>query len=236
MTTAALIKRWMSVLGVLAALITTGCSYDPPIITATHIIEDAAQTLERFRRHKDLKAYADLLPKARAVIIFPQLIKVGFLAGGQIGTGILVARTRDGTWSGPSFHTLVAGSFGAQIGVQDTAVVMVVRSDAALQAILAHQGKLGADIGATVGFAGVGLQAATTTNLGADVLAFANANMGAYLGGALDGAILAVRNDLNEGLYGKGATPETILAVQPGEPATNRYWATTKRLRDVLGP
>jgi len=230
------IRRWGAALGMVAALATAGCSYDPPIITATQLIEDAAQTLERFRRHKDLKEFATLLPEARAVIVLPQVIKAGFLAGGQIGNGIMVARTKEGTWSGPSFHTLVAASFGVQLGIQDTAVVMIVRSDPALRAILEHQGKLGADIGATVGFAGVGYQAATTTNLGADVLAFGNANMGAYLGGALDGAILSVRNDLNEGLYTRGATPETILASPPGEPATNRYWSTTKRLRDALGP
>ena len=87
----------------------------------------------------------------------------------------------------------------------------MVRNDIALEAILEHQGKFGADAGITVGLFGVGMEAATTTNLNADVLAFAHSKVGLFGGVSLEGAVLARRNDLNEAFYGQGATPREIV-------------------------
>ncbi|MDD9878841.1 MAG: lipid-binding SYLF domain-containing protein [Magnetovibrio sp.] len=201
---------------------------EPPALIAKHLIDQAAQTLERFRVHKDLKNYVQHLPTARGLVILPQVVKAGLFAGGEAGNGVLVARTPGGGWSNPTFHTFGAASFGLQVGVQDTAVVLVVRSDGALQSILKHQGKLGADIGASVGVVGVGFEASTTTNVGADVLAFANTNMGAFLGSSLEGGVLAVRRDLNEAFYGAGAKPAAILSGKLVNPAS-------RRLLDALG-
>lgn len=201
---------------------------EPPDLTARNLVEQAAQTLERFRAHKELKGYADFLPGAAAVVILPQVLKASFIGGGEAGNGVLVARKPDGSWSDPAFHTLGAASIGLQIGVQDTALVLIIRSPGALDSILRHQGKLGADIGASVGVAGIGLEASTTSNLGVDVLAFANTNMGAYMGGSLEGSVLAIRRDLNEAYYGVGAKPHEILSGQRKAPGA-------KRLIEMLG-
>ena len=56
------------------------------------------------------------------------------------------------------------------------------------------------------------MESSTTTNFEADILAFANSNIGAYLGISLEGAVIARRRDLNEGFYGKGATPKNIFS------------------------
>ena len=55
-------------------------------------------------------------------------------------------------------------------------------------------------------------EAATTSNLGADIIGFAVSNVGAYIGGSVEGAVLVTRRDLNEAVYGMGATPEGIIA------------------------
>ncbi len=185
---------------------------EPPGLTASNLMTTASQTVERFRQHKDLKEFAGMLDEAHATVILPTVIKAGFFAGGEAGNGVLVRRNGDGSWGYPAFYTLGAASFGLQAGVQDTAIVLIIRSEGALQSILKHQGKLGADTGATVGGRGVGMEASVTTNLGADIVAFANSNVGAYLGATLEGAVLAKRRDLNEAFYGEGATPDTILA------------------------
>jgi len=185
---------------------------EPPGLTTKNLIVTAAQTVERFRQHKELKGFSGLLDAAHAVVILPTVIKAGFFAGGEAGNGVLIRHNADGSWGQPVFNTLGAASFGLQIGVQDTAIVLIIRNEGALRSILKHQGKLGADTGASVGGVGVGLEASVTTNLGADIVAFASSNIGAYLGASLEGAVLATRRDLNEAFYGKGATPETILA------------------------
>jgi len=200
-------------------LLVAGCDRwdEPPTLTTKHLIVEAAQTIERFRVHKDLKNFTDELDRAAAVVVLPNVIKAGFFAGGEAGNGVLLKKTADG-WSYPAFYTLGAASFGLQVGVQDTAIVLILRNPGALDSVLRHQGKIGADTGATVFVQGVGMEASTTTNLGADILAFANSNVGAYLGASLEGAVLATRHDLNRAYYGQEATPDTILSGQSKNP------------------
>jgi lipid-binding SYLF domain-containing protein len=103
-----------------------------------------------------------------------------------------------------------AGSFGLQIGAEASEIVLVLRTPKAVQAVIKHQGKLGGDIQMTMGQVGAGLEAATTTNVGADIVGFTHGT-GLYMGVSLEGAVIARRNDLNEAYYGRGATPQTIV-------------------------
>ena len=57
------------------------------------------------------------MKQSKAVLIFPELYKGGFILGAEGGYGILSARGGDG-WSQPAFYDLVAGSLGLQIGGQ----------------------------------------------------------------------------------------------------------------------
>lgn len=178
---------------------------------ASGVVDDAVYTVNRFKKLPELSTFRKYIDDAKAVVVLPTVIKAGFIGGGEGGNGVLLVRGADGAWSEPAFYTLGAASIGLQAGIQDTEVILVIRSADALQAILEHQGKLGADAGMTMGVVGVGMEAATTTNMGADVLAFANAVLGAYGGASFEGAVLARRNDLNEAFYGVGAQPKTIL-------------------------
>ena len=176
------------------------------------LIAEAVDTLYQFSLHENLKHYKKFLEKAAGIVIFPEVIKAGWVAGGEAGNGVLLERRAAGTWSDPSFHTLAAASIGFQFGVQNTAVVLVFKTREALRSVIKHQGKVGADIGATMVFYGIGAEAATTSNLGADIIGFAVSNVGAYIGGSIEGAVLVTRRDLNEAVYGAGATPEGIIA------------------------
>ncbi|MBM09907.1 MAG: hypothetical protein CMF69_10110 [Magnetovibrio sp.] len=146
------------------------------------------------------------------MVILPEVVKASWFAGAETGDGVLLARHAPSQWSDPSFLTLAAASFGLQLGIQNTSILLVLRTPGALQSIIKHQGKVGADFGATVVFYGMGAEAATTSNLGADIVAFAAPNVGAYMGGSLEGSVLITRRDLNEAVYGVGATPQGIIA------------------------
>ncbi len=214
---------------VFAALWLSACASlsAPPIDTARTLVADAVETLYQFSLQKSLKEYTKFMPDAAAVVILPDVVKGGWIFAAEAGNGVLLAKQPDGSWSDPSFHTLTAASFGLQVGVQDTSVVLIIRSQKALDAILKHQGKIGADIGATAIYAGAGMEASTTSNLGADVVAFATPVLGAYIGGSLEGSVLVVRRDLNEAVYGTGATPWDILAGR-------RKTDIAKSLKDAL--
>ncbi|MFQ5765375.1 MAG: lipid-binding SYLF domain-containing protein [Rhodospirillales bacterium] len=207
-------KHMMLVAGLVAGLFgLQACQEftETPAEGSARLVDWSADTVENFARLPQLKEFAKSLPDARAVLILPAIVKAGFFVGAEGGSGVLVAREPDGSWGQPAFYTLGAASFGLQLGLQDTETVLVIRNDGALQAIIDHQGKFGADIGITAGFYGAGMEASTTTNLGVDVLAFTNAKVGAFAGASLEGAVLARRRDMNEAFYGAGATPRGIV-------------------------
>ncbi len=209
----------------------SGCAnFEPtPQLKADHLIDQAVATVERFQTIEGLKKFASFLPDAYAVAIFPRIIKAGFFIGGEGGNGVLMARMPGKGWSAPAFYTLGAGSFGLQFGAQDTEVILILRSKGALDAVLKDQAKFGADAGVTVGIYGVGMEASTTTNFGADVLAFANSRLGGFLGASFEGGVMVRRQDLNEAVYGQGMQPANIV--------TNSAVDTPRaeRLRAALG-
>ena len=197
----------------MAGLVLAACARfrDDPRYVAGDLLKRAADTVARFRRIPELEQVDRHIAGARAVVILPSVTKAGFVIGAEGGNGVLLARDPSATWGYPAFYFLGAASVGFQAGIQNTEIILVVRNDQALDAILRHQGKLGVDAGLSIVFVGLGMEASTTTSLGADVLAFANANVGIFAGASLEGAALVRRRDLNEAFYSPGATPRSIV-------------------------
>jgi lipid-binding SYLF domain-containing protein len=211
------------VLLALASCIITACSSlnSSKSMVAEQLLETSIDAVMQFRAHPDLKKFGNDLENAAAVIIMPTVIKAGFFAGGETGNGVLLKRNGNSNWSQPAYFTLAAASFGLQFGIQDTAIILVIRNIGALNSILDHQGKLGADTSAAIGTEGLGLEASTTSNLSTDIVAFASPNVGSFLGMSIEGAVFVTRHDLNEALYGKGAKPKAILNGDYPNPLVN---------------
>lgn len=198
----------------IGGLVVSGCAEweASPLLKSQHLVDEAVATVERFQTIEGLQRFNEFLPEAVGLMIFPRVLKAGFFFGGEGGNGLLLARTPAGGWSAPAFYSMGTGSFGMQIGAQDTEMIMVIRNQGAVDAILKDQAKFGADAGFTAGVYGVGAEVSTTTNLGADVLAFTNSRLGGYIGVSVEGALIARRQDLNEGTYGVGVTPAQIVS------------------------
>ena len=93
---------------------------------------------------------------------------------------------------------------------QRAEIVLIMRSKGAVEAVIKHQGKLGADAGLAIAHVGAGVEASVTTNLGADIIAFTDAK-GLYGGVSLEGSGMIRRKDFNTDYYGGKATPNAIL-------------------------
>ncbi len=177
----------------------------------TMMVDKAVNTVERLRGDPHLqRMVTDTLARARAVLIVPDLVKGGFVFGAEYGTGILLARDRQGRWSGPAFYSVASGSFGLQIGLEDSATVFVIMSDGGLSAIMDNRMKLGADAGIAVVTVGAGASASTTTNAGADIYAF-SAAVGVYGGVSLEGSAILPRHSWNAAYYGGNPSPGDIV-------------------------
>jgi len=85
----------------------------------TRILVDRARaTLEDAQHDPQFGAAPDLLGRARAIMVVPQLVKAGFFVGGSGGNGVLLVRTADGKWGNPLFYAIGSASFGLQIGAE----------------------------------------------------------------------------------------------------------------------
>ncbi|HYM31376.1 MAG TPA: lipid-binding SYLF domain-containing protein [Candidatus Cybelea sp.] len=175
------------------------------------LVDRARSTIEQFTAQSDMEQMRRILKKARAVVIFPQILKAGFIIGGEGGSGVLLAHDRQtGAWTAPSFYTLGSGSIGLQIGAEVAQVVLLIMTDKALNAVINNQVKLGADATIAVGPMGKGVEAATTTALNADIYSFA-ATQGLFAGLSLAGSVIKARNEWNRDYYGQPVTAGDIV-------------------------
>lgn len=173
------------------------------------LVERARLTFEKLIADPEFNQLPYYVGKSKALIIFPELVKGGFILGGEGGSGVLVVRSETLGWSYPAFYTLAAGSVGLQIGGQVAEVIFTVMSDKAVEAVLDNQFKFGGDVSVAIGPIGQGLEASTTTNLDADIYQFAS-TAGLFGGLSLEGAGILKRDSYNEAYYGAGATPYGI--------------------------
>lgn len=94
--------------------------------SAKEIDAQASQALTSlFRNTPDTRALAD---KAKAVLIFPNIVKAGFLVGGQFGDGAL--RKAGET---VAYYRSLAASYGFQAGVQSFGYVLFFMDEESLQ-------------------------------------------------------------------------------------------------------
>lgn len=177
---------------------------------AQQVVDRARITVEDLHKDKAFGNARDLMKRARAVLIIPRLYKGGFFVGGEGGTGVLLTHDTTG-WSQPAFYYLGSASFGLQIGLEQAEMVMFIMTQKALDALYENEFKVGANAGITIVTLGSGVEGATTSNVGADIVTWASAS-GAYAGVSLNGSVIKPDNDDNKSFYGKAGTPRNIHA------------------------
>jgi SH3 domain-containing YSC84-like protein 1 len=196
------IRASLSAWGIAATLMVSFLA--TPALAATEqqeLVQSANVTLEQARHDPQFGTSGDLMHRARAIMVVPQLVKGGFFVGGEGGNAVLFQRTGNGNWGNPLFYTLGSVSFGLQIGVEVSQVVLFVMSEKALRAWTTDEVKLGAQAGLTVLVVGSSAAAATTTAGNFDVVAWAKSK-GAYGGITLEGSAIKPRNEWNTAYYG----------------------------------
>lgn len=171
------------------------------------------QSLDTGRKILDGKDFPDarkVMNNARGVMIVPELVQGGFIIGAAGGRGVLMSRTGRGDWSYPAFYGLGSGSVGLQVGGKVSEIIFIIRTEKGLHAIIDHKFKFGAEAGVTMVAVGAGFEGASTSALGADIVAFANSN-GLFAGASLEGSYIDADNDWNALYYGQGATGKAIV-------------------------
>lgn len=179
---------------------------------AQGIVDKAKATFTDVMADSNFYWLQKYIKDAKGILIFPQVLKGGFFLGGSGGTGVLLVRNGEtNSWSDPAFYTVGSVTFGLQIGAEAAEVVMLAMNQKAIDTLLISTAKLGADVSIAVGPVGGGAKGSVAVPaVTADFLSFARSK-GLYAGLNLEGSVLAVRDSLNDGYYGKGVSPKDII-------------------------
>ena len=148
--------------------------------SAAEIDRDARAALEKL--YKKSPVAVSLSEKAKAVLVFPNITKGGFIVGGQYGEGVLL---KDG--KPVSYYNTVSASYGLQAGIQRYGYALFFMTDSMLSYLDKSGGwELGmapnivvADVGAAGGI--------STTSAQSDAYAFFFDQRGLMAGLGLQG-------------------------------------------------
>jgi lipid-binding SYLF domain-containing protein len=208
-------------------------------------VDTATEVLQDFRRLPENAVPPALLGRAYAVAVIPSVVKAGFVVGGTHGRGIVVARRADGQWSNPFFVQLTQGSIGFQAGVQSTDLVLVFKSQRALDGLSRGKITLGGDASIAAGPVGRQLTAATDLQMQAEIYSYARSR-GFFAGISLQGGALTIDRKANGEYYGEpsaarimaddsiAARPsarrfvDTLTAMAPAQPTAYGSRAATR--------
>ena len=203
------------------------------------LVDAAATSVETFSIDPDMEWLRHNMHKARGILIVPQLIKGGLFFGGSGGSGVLLTKGEGNVWSYPAFYTMGSGTIGFQAGVEVAELILIIMTDRGVDGLLTSSFKLGGDISIATGPIGAGAKAQSVDIKGksADILAFSRTK-GIYGGVSAEGAVLKVREDLNQTYYGNETrSPRSILIEHTvSNPHADSLRVAVARLAEISGP
>jgi len=178
----------------------------------------------------------ELVEHAHAIAVIPNTVKGAFGVGGSFGKGIVARRMANHRWGTPAFIDMSGGSFGFQIGVSVTDLVLVFTREEGLKGLFKDKLELGGEAGATAG--PIGREAEVGTNLTFDSPIYSySRSKGLFAGIALKGAVMTIDDSANHKVYGEGVTGREILLegkVQPAPAVTPFLLALRKASTEAV--
>jgi SH3 domain-containing YSC84-like protein 1 len=163
----------------------------------------ASKVFEAIMKTPDKAIPRELLEHAKAIAVFPQVIKAAFFVGGEGGRGVVSRRTHTG-WSDPVFFRAGGGSVGPQIGASATDIVLLFMNDEAVGGLMKDKFELGAEAAVAGGPVGREASAGTDALMNAEILSYSRSR-GLFAGVNLKGVVIRPEDDLNRAVYDKSA-------------------------------
>lgn len=162
-----------------AALVVT-TTQNANAATAEDLNKDAAQALQRL--YKTSPAANDLSKKAKAVLVFPNIVKAGLVFGGSYGEGVLMKSNKP-----TDYYNSVTGSWGLQAGAQSYGYAVFLMTDKAEKYLAeSHGWEIGVGPTVVVVTEGVAKNLSSST-LQEDAYAFIFDQQGLMLGVSIEG-------------------------------------------------
>ncbi|KAK9805137.1 hypothetical protein WJX72_001461 [[Myrmecia] bisecta] len=209
-------------------------SLETDIYQATNIVRGFAQV----GALQPEKSVPSAVLQGAAGLAILSVGKIGMGWSATVGTGLVLARRSDGTWSAPSAISLCGLGWGLQLGGALMDLLIVLRNRSALQAFCGspHLG-MGGNISLAVG--PLGRQAEANMRLGtggAAVCYSYSCSRGAFAGVSVESTLITTRHATNQDFYGRPLTPKQLLleeSVAPPVAADALYGALEELMAKV---
>lgn len=128
--------------------------------TPVSVMADAAAAISALRLEDPV--FEEKLAEAHGLLVFPKTVRIGALFSGQQGPGVLMSRdTETGLWSDPVFQWYRNLTYGLQVGLQQSDLVMVITQHSTYTFVVEGNFTLNFDAIATSGTETVGQQWST---------------------------------------------------------------------------
>lgn len=143
-----------------------------------------------------------VLVRAKGLAVFT-VVKAGLGWSGKAGSGVVIARLPDGSWSAPSCIATGGVGIGWQIGADVSEFVIVMNTDEAVRSFgLAGNLTVGGNMSVAAGPLGRGSSGMLSMGHMAPMFSYSRSR-GLYAGISVEGTILVERKDANREFYGQ---------------------------------
>lgn len=173
-------SAFLAIIVVTVAAISLGMTNQVNAATAENLDQDALQALQTLYKTEPLAK--TLAQSAKAVLVFPNVVKAGLVFGGSYGEGVLLKGSKV-----VDYYNSVSGSWGLQAGVQTYGYAVFLMTDNAVSYIEKTKGwEIG--VGPTVVLVDQGVaKNFSTSSLQQDAYAFIFSQQGLMAGVSIEG-------------------------------------------------
>lgn len=177
-----------------------GMSMEEEIYKSTNVLRSYCE----IGRLKPERSIPQSVLKGAVGLAILTVAKAGMILTYKAGTGLVIARRANGSWSAPSAIVSFGLGWGPQMGGELTDFVIVLRN---YKAVKAFSGRIhlsfGAGLSAAAGFLGRAAEADIRAgNAGFAACYTYSSSKGAFIGLSLEGNIVTTRTDTNSRFYG----------------------------------
>jgi lipid-binding SYLF domain-containing protein len=167
---------------------------DDSVQTLVSRSQNATTTVENLagpNAAPDAAVPLDLLKQSTCIVSIPGYKKAGLVFGASYGAGVAACRNALGLYDQPFYVTLAGGSWGLQIGVESTDLLLIMTEANARSQLTGNFGfKLSAEGSVAIGPLGRDLQAGTNDDFKEKTLSYST-TQGIFAGLTIDGSQLS---------------------------------------------
>ncbi|KAJ3056009.1 hypothetical protein HK097_008498 [Rhizophlyctis rosea] len=194
----------------------------------------AAKIIEQFVKPEKGVGPDQLIPphiiaNAKGLAVL-SVLKAGFLFSGRAGSGLVIARLDDGSWSAPSAIATAGMGMGGQIGAELTDFVIILNTKSAVKAF-SHGGNvtLGGNLSVAAGPIGRNAEAGGAIGNFAAIYSYSKTR-GLFAGVSIEGSAIIERKDANAAFYHrKVSAGELLTGAIPAPPAAEALYRALNR-------